>query len=267
MVDSGGPAMSDPVSWLVAVRHSHERLVSLVAELGPGDLARASACGDWCVAQVLSHLGSQAEIFSLFVDAGLSGNDPPSRGAFGPIWDIWNTRTPRDQATESRKSNEALVSRLEGLDPETLGVFRLEVFGRSLDAAGLLRMRLSEHAVHTWDIASAFDPSAVVAEDAVALLLAGLGETVARSAVAPGEPLDATVITTAPDRRFSLRSRDSVVLEQTGGATVTSPSIEMTAEAFLRLVYGRLDDNHPTRRPVHANGISIAELTTMFPGF
>jgi uncharacterized protein (TIGR03083 family) len=216
---------------------------------------------------VLSHLGSQAEIFSLFVDAGVSGGDPPSREAFGPIWDTWNARSPYDQATESVKANEALVSRLEDLDAETLRGFRLEMFGRTLDAAGLLRMRLSEHAVHSWDVAVTFDPSVGVADDAVELLIDGLGELASRSGKPPNEPLDAGVVTADPRRHFRLHTSDAVLLEPTGAEPEAGRSIEMPAEAFLRLVYGRLSDDHPPLGAVHAVGVSIATLSTIFQGF
>ncbi|HWG73953.1 MAG TPA: maleylpyruvate isomerase family mycothiol-dependent enzyme [Acidimicrobiales bacterium] len=259
--------MTDPAPWMAAVRQSHDGLAGLVAGMAPEDLGQPSACSEWSVAQVLSHLGSQAEIFSLFVDAGLSGGGPPPREAFAPIWDAWNARLPADQATRSVAANEAFVSRLEGLDAGALGGFRLEMFGRTIDAAGLLRMRLSEHAVHTWDVAIAFDPSAVVRAEAVELLVDGLGESAARSGKAPDEPIDVTVITTAPDRRFSLRTSDEVHLEATDRHADAGGSIELPAEAFLRLVYGRLDDNHPPQGPVRADGVSPADLINVFRGF
>ena len=44
-----------------------------------------------------------------------------------------------------------------------------------LDAAGLLRLRLAEHAIHSWDINVPFDRGSRVANDAVELLIDGLG--------------------------------------------------------------------------------------------
>jgi uncharacterized protein (TIGR03083 family) len=259
--------MSDATPWLVAVRRSHDHLTSLVADLGPEELGRPSACSEWTIAQVLSHLGSQAVIFSLFVDAGITGGAAPAREAFGPIWDTWNARSPLDQATESVKANEALVSLLEGLDPETLRDFRLEMFGRTLDAAGLLRMRLSEHAVHTWDVAVTFDPTVAIANDAVELLVDGLAELASRSGRPLAEPLEATVITVGPRRLFRLQTSEAVLLEPTETESGTGRSIELPAEAFLRLLYGRLGDDHPAGGTVHADGITLSELTNMFPGF
>jgi len=258
--------MSTTADWLAAVRGSHDRLAGIVAALDAGELERPSACAQWTVAQVLSHLGSQAEIFSLFVDAGAAGVDAPPRDAFGPIWDAWNARSPQDQATDSISANEVLVSRLEMLDDVSLRGFRLELFGRTLDADGLLRMRLSEHSVHTWDVEVAFDATAVVAGDAVDLLIDGLGETASRSGRAPAEPLRASVSTSSPARRFTLVTADDVRLEP-AGATDEERSIALPAEVLLRLVYGRLGDDQPARGPVTSSGVELADLRQIFEGY
>jgi len=260
-------ATSDLDAWRSAVRESHNRIVALVEKAELDDLKRQSACADWTVAQVLSHLGSQGEIFLLFLEAGLSGGDPPSRDAFGPIWDKWNARSPEEQASECVKANDAFITRLESLDSATLGSFGMDMFGRPVDAAGMLRMRLSEHAVHTWDVTVAFDPGAEVAADAVELLVDGLGELAARSGKAPAEPLEATIITTGPDRRAKLVASDAVVLESGADAVYGTPSIELPAEAWLRLVYGRLSAQHPPRGAVREEGVTIEALTDIFKGF
>jgi len=166
--------VSDPVPWLRSVRRSHERLAAQVGELPVSAYSDPSYDDEWSIAQVLSHLGSQAEIFSLFVEAGLEGTEAPSQSAFGPIWDRWNNKTAAEQVADSIAANEALLARLEGLDSEQLTAFRLEMFGMDLDITGLLRMRLSEHAVHSWDVAVTIDPSAEVTADAVELLIDGL---------------------------------------------------------------------------------------------
>ena len=64
-----------PGPWISALRHSHDRLQASVEPLGLPQLERRSYASEWSIAQVLSHLGSQAEIFGLFLDAGLTGQD------------------------------------------------------------------------------------------------------------------------------------------------------------------------------------------------
>ncbi|HWF22952.1 MAG TPA: maleylpyruvate isomerase N-terminal domain-containing protein, partial [Acidimicrobiales bacterium] len=121
--------VADPGPWLRSVRRSHDRVAAQVRALSPADLGARSYSAEWTIADVLSHLGSQAEIFSLFVDAGLGGGDAPDQSAFQPVWDSWNSRAPGDQAAESVIANERLVSRLENLEEDALRSFRLDMFG------------------------------------------------------------------------------------------------------------------------------------------
>jgi uncharacterized protein (TIGR03083 family) len=226
---------TDPGPWLASVRRSHDRLTAEVVSLGASDLERPSYCSEWSIAQALSHLGSQAEIVSLFVEAGLTGGDAPTREAFEPIWAAWNARTPEAQASDSLATNEALVARLEGLDPEALATFRLNLFGMDLDAAGLLRMRLSEHAVRVWDVAAALDSAARIAPDAVELLVEDLSETAARAGTSAGRSFDRTVgrdlgtsrLRPAPGNRCGPRtegvSRDDVKQRSRGSDDILRP--------------------------------------------
>ena len=260
--------VADPGPWLGSLRRSHDHVAAQVQALPPADLEARSYCPEWTIADVLSHLGSQAEIFSLFVDAGLRGGDAPDQSAFQPVWDSWNSRAPGDQAADSVTANEQFVSRLENLEGDALRSFRLDLFGMSLDAAGLLRMRLSEHAVHAWDIAVAFDPTAVIAPDAVDLLIDGLPELAARVGKPAPEPATVTVRTSEPDRLFALQT-DGVSLEPQAGTADGADDvwIELPAEALVRLVYGRLDGVHRGAEPVTAPTVSLEELRSLFPGF
>jgi uncharacterized protein (TIGR03083 family) len=263
--------VADPGPWLRSVRRSHDRLAAQVQALTPADLGARSYCPEWTIADVLSHLGSQAEIFSLFVDAGLGGGDAPDQSAFQPVWDSWNSRAPEDQAADSVTANEQLVSRLENLEADALRSFRLDMFGMSLDAAGLLRMRLSEHAVHAWDIAVALDPAAVIAPDAVDLIIDGLPEMAARAGKPAPEPATVMVRTSEPDRRFALQT-DGVSLEPQAGTADDGDDaddgwIELPAESLIRLVYGRLDGVHRGAEPVTAPTVSLDQLRSLFPGF
>ncbi len=97
---------SSPGPWISALRHSHDRLRAAVEPLSPDQLEQRSYASEWSIAQVLSHLGSQAEIFGLFLDAGLAGQEPPGPEAFGPIWDRWNGKTPQAQAADALRDDQ-----------------------------------------------------------------------------------------------------------------------------------------------------------------
>jgi uncharacterized protein (TIGR03083 family) len=245
-----------------AVRASHDRLAGIVAGLDGEGLRARSYDTEWSIADVLSHLGSGAEIFSLYVDAVASGGEPPSRDAFPAIWDKWNARSPEEQAARSVEANEALVTRIESLTPEQRAAFQVQMFGPvPMDLAGFLGMRLSEHATHTWDVAVALDPAARVAPDAVDLLI----DTVPRLAGFIGkkaaDPVSIAVTVTGPERAFTLDTGGVSVLP--AGTDTTTASLALPAEAFIRLIGGRLDD----AADLKASGVTLDELKSVFPGF
>ena len=268
---------TDPLRWLAALRGSHDRLEALVAPLDGVGLRRQSYARDWTIAQVLSHIGSQSEIFGMFLDVSLAGSEPPGAERFPPIWDEWNARSPEDQATAALAASEKFVARIEAMDAVERDGVQMSIFGMDVDLAGLLQMRLSEHAVHTWDVAVALDERAQIAPDAVDLVVDALGLITHYV----GRPLPVPVVevrTTAPDRRFRLESGPEK-LALTDGATgepaasVTLPAASATlpaasatlpAEAFVRLVYGRLDPAHTP--PVDTDGVSLDDLRAAFPG-
>ena len=258
--------MANPTNatpWVRALRASHDRLAGLVAGLDGDQLRAQSYDTDWSVADVLSHLGSGAEIFSRYVDAGVAGVDPPAFEDFKPIWETWNARSPEDQAAQSVAVNEALVRRVESLTEEQRAAFQVTMFGRMpVDLAGVLGLRLSEHAVHAWDIAVALDPSAAVAQDAVELLIDRIPMMIGYTGKQAQAPVSIAVSTTAPERAFTLDT-GGVTLAPAGAGDAPTASLSLPAEALLRLVYGRLDDDADLR----ASGVTLTELKSVFPGF
>ncbi len=119
-----------------AVRSSHQRFASLVAGLGDDEVRRPSYDDDWSIADVASHLGSQAEVFGLFLDAGLSGEAAPGVDAFHPIWDRWNAKAPAEQVADSVAANEAFVTRLETVSDAERSRFRVSLFGPDESGVG-----------------------------------------------------------------------------------------------------------------------------------
>jgi uncharacterized protein (TIGR03083 family) len=257
---------SSPGPWISALRHSHDRLQAGVEPLGLAQLERRSYASEWSIAQVLSHLGSQAEIFGLFLDAGLTGQDPPGREEFAPIWESWNTKDPHAQASDALRADEATVERFESLDADDQERLHLKLFGMELGTIGLARMRLGEHAIHTWDVVVALDPSATVAPDAVALLIDTLDQLAARASKPDGKQRKVRVMTTDPDRRFILETGEAVTLTPEPDDSEQGLSeLRLPAEAFVRLIYGRMDAAHTP--PAEVNGVELAELRQIFPGF
>src|SRR5260221_2393836 len=255
---------TSPGPWIDALRALAGPLQVMAGPPDGGQLQRQSYASEWSIAQVMSHIGSQAEIFGLFLDAGLSGQDPPGPEAFAPIWAAWNAKSPQDQAADALRVDETVTARFESMDDDQLKRFRLNLFGMDLDAAGLARMRLGEHAIHTWDIAVALDPGATVAPDAVGLLIDTLGQLAARAGKPGGIQRRLHVSTTSPVRHFTLETGEKVTLvasEHSEGL----PELALPAEALVRLVYGRLCPPHTP--PVETRRADLDELRQVFPGF
>ncbi len=266
-----------PQAWIGALRHSHDALRANVEPLNEDRLRQRSYCSDWSIAQVLSHLGSGAEIFGLFLDAGLAGAEPPGPESFPPIWQAWNERGPQAQATDALAADETLVKRLESLSPDERDRIRLQLFGMDLDVVGLAKLRLGEHAMHSWDVAVALDPSAPVAAESVGLLVDNLGPLIGRAGRPADQPQTVYVSTSGPDRQFVLETGGPVRMEpasadadadasaDASAGDGARPTLRLPAEALMRLVYGRLDPAHTPQ--VEATGVDLDALRQVFPGF
>jgi uncharacterized protein (TIGR03083 family) len=257
-----------PAPWISALRHSHDALQGVIEPLNVDQLEQRSYASEWSIAQVLSHLGSQSEIFGLFLDAGLSGQDPPGADAFGPIWDTWNAKDPQAQASDALRADAVTLERFESLDADEQARLHLHMFGMEFGTTGLARMRLGEHAIHTWDVAVALNPEATVAPDAVALLIDTLDQLVSRSAKPDGKPGKIRVLTTDPERQFTLETGDAVTLTPSDDETTPElglSELRLPAEAFIRLIYGRLDAGHTPA--VERTGVDLDELRKVFPGY
>jgi uncharacterized protein (TIGR03083 family) len=260
---------SGPRAWITALRSSHERLAGLVSQLSPEQIRGASYCGDWSIAQVLSHLGSGAEISLLMLPGALGEGEPVTPDAFAPVWDRWNAKSPEAQAADALAADEKHVATLEQLTDAQLAAIRMSFFGMDLDATGLVRLRLGEHAVHTWDVAVQLDPAATVAPSAVELLTDNVAQFLApRLGKAPAEPFAVRIRTTGPDRDYLLATADSVTMTRwpEGGTDVPVREVALPAEALLRLAYGRLDAGH-TPAAVTGDPADLAALREIFPGF
>jgi uncharacterized protein (TIGR03083 family) len=253
--------------WIQALRTSHDVLVAQVAALTPEALERPSYCRDWDVSQVLSHMGSGNEVALTNLERTLAGAPPLDRAEFPAIWDRWNNLSPTDKAGQMIVWDRRSVSVLQGLDDSTLGSLRVSMFGMDLDATGLVGLRLAEHAVHSWDVAVAFDPGAELLGSSVDLVVDRLGLVVGWTgkpqATIPHRRIE--IRTVRPERRFLLSIDDQVSMsEHMGGPT--DGALHLPAAALVRLVYGRLDPAHTPLDIKTEGDADLAELRQVFPG-
>jgi uncharacterized protein (TIGR03083 family) len=258
--------MSVPVR---ALRSSHDLFASLAGGLGDADPTRMSYCSDWTIAQVYSHLGSGAEINLEWLRSAREHTDPIGQDAMQAIWDRWDARGPQEQVTEAVKADARLVEAYEAMSAEELAAAHLALFGGAIevDGEGLALFRLPEHAVHTWDVAVALDPSARVPAYAVDLLIDALPGRIGWMAKPSGASWAVRVETTGPTRAFTLAATPESVVLESGDADQADGVVRMPAEALLRLAFGRLDDSNAQGVDASGAKVSVADLRAVFPGF
>lgn len=243
-------------SLRTALVASTGRLATLVGPLTPEDLERPAYPSEWTIADVLSHLGSGAEITRLRLDG--DEVDAP------PIWDRWNAKSPSEQAADSLQSDQALLQRLSTVTAAEEAALRFDMGRFELDLAGLLGLRFNEHAVHTWDIEVALRPGATIPPDAAEVIVDRLSMVAGFAGRPIGVERVLTVRTTSPERRLEVAlGGDAVVLS--AGTPGADPDLEMPAESFIRLVYGRLDPDHTPA--INGSGTDLDLLRRTFPGF
>jgi uncharacterized protein (TIGR03083 family) len=256
---------NDRLQDVAILRRSQDRLAQTVLGLDAAGIRAPSYASEWSVAQVLSHLGSQAEVFGAFLEAGLTGADAPGTESFPPIWDAWNARSPEEQVRDSIADNDAFITRMEALDAGQRDSFRLAAFGLDIDFPMFLRMRVSEHAVHSWDVIVSVDPSATLPADAVELLVDGLPQLVARVGKPTEAPFTLRVTTTDSEQNFALVITDVVGLEPWSERDVDGV-LRLSSEELVRLVYGRLDPAHTPSAKLEAESLGLDDVRAVFPG-
>jgi uncharacterized protein (TIGR03083 family) len=256
-----------------SLRTGHDSLTALVQTLTPEQIAGPSGgASEWSVAQVLSHLGSGAEIGLAGLEASLSDSPAPGSDFNNSVWDRWNAKAPQDQVADFVTSNEALVLRYEGLDDQTREQARVKLgfLPAPIDIAGSASFRLNEFTLHTWDVAVGLDDAATLAPEAVELILdvahytfGWLGRP---GSILGGRSVRVHVHTTDPARDFGVLIGEKAELDDRPADA--DAELKLPAESWLRLVSGRLAAPARTPAGVSVSGaITLDQLRQIFPGY
>ena len=213
------------------------------------------------MADVLSHLGSAAVIFGRWLDDTLAG--APTPDDFPPsVWAEWDAKAPEAKAADALVADAALVDRLGSLAEADRARFEFSVGPLTVDFAGFVGLRLNEHVLHSWDIEVALDPAATLPPDAAALVVDRLSMTARFTGRPTGAVHQVHVGTSGPERHFTVDlGAEGLTLEPS--ASAGPDELVLPAEAFVRLVYGRLDPGHT---PAVSGPGDLDELRRAFPG-
>jgi uncharacterized protein (TIGR03083 family) len=262
-------AVADADPFIGALRACHDHLVGAIAALDQRSLTRPSGCADWDISQVLEHLGSGAEIGLGGLDAARAGSDPPPRETFPSVWARWDAMRPEECRDAFVAWDERLVTSYEALDDATRATLRIKLgfLPRPMDVPSVVSIRLSETALHGWDVRVGDDPKATLDLPAVELLVDRLPLSIgffAQPDVLP-DPITLAVNTVDPPRAFALSTVDGVTL-QPGSPASPDGTVTLGAEALVRLVAGRLGTHRAGVR-LDSGSLTIEDLCRVFPGY
>lgn len=247
---------------LRALRSSVEHLRRVASRLDSADYASSAYPAEWTIADTFSHLGSGSQIFQRLLEDAVEHRDADP--AFNQsVWAEWNAKDPMAQVADALSVDSRLLEALEATTEEQRGEVHIALGPMTLDFDRLVGLRLSEHVAHTWDIEVILDPDAKLNNDAANLILDNIHGIVRMAGRATGEEETLAVRTTDPVRDFTLAfEEDSVSLcDATHEGAV---DLELPAETFVRLIYGRLDADHT---PSVVDAYDFDSLRRTFPGF
>lgn len=263
--------MSAADTNISALRTGHDRLAALVSRLGDADLAKPSGASEWDISQVLSHLGSGAEINLATVRAALDGKPNPGGDFNKSVWARWDAMSRRERADGFLQSNPALVELYESMDADTRANLRVDMgfLPAPVDVATTSRMRLSEFTLHSWDVQVGFDERATLAPEATGPLLERSGDLLgwtSKPEQLGGAHGVIRVTTTEPDSVFALRLGGQIAVDwdvpdQPDG------TLDLPAEAWLRLVAGRLAPRYTPEGVGTTGAADLDQLRRVFPGY
>jgi uncharacterized protein (TIGR03083 family) len=248
-----------------ALRRYHYETAPLVSGLNETQLAAPSGSSEWTIAQVLSHLGSAAENALRELTEGR--NDPDANRQ---VWDRWDAMSPAQHATECVAAQRRLVEALEALTDDELRTRRIAYtfMPEPVDIEFFVRMRINEAALHRWDIDVAFQPNPVLLNYLVPFALDQIPIFGGYMAKPMGVVGTVRFDTTDPTRRYlyTLRGDSASVTADDGANPHPDTTLRLPAEAFVRLVSGRLSPTHTPEGVSVEGALTLDDVRRIFPG-
>lgn len=252
---------------IAALRSTHDDLAALVTGLSDEQLTGPSGSAEWPLAQVLSHLGSGAEIGLASLSAATGAAPAPAQDFNQSVWDRWNAQSPQEQAAGFLEHDARLVAAYEALTSDQRENLQVDLGFVKLPLSALAGMRLSEAAQHSWDVRVALDPDATIPESSAQLLaeqFAG-GLAFLPGFVGKADALAKQAVVEIKGSGFGIVVADGVTLTD----AVSNPTATFVGplEAAIRLVGGRLTLAHTPTGVEVIGDVTLDELRTVFPGY
>ena len=263
--------MTTPADQTIgALRSTNDELVAVVRGLSDEQLTGPSGASEWTVAQVLSHLGSGAEITLAGLRGATGEAAAPAEGFNQSVWDRWDAMSPREQADGFLEHGADVVAAFEALTAEQRQNVQVDMgfLPAPLSVAGYAAMRLNEAAQHSWDVRVAVDPAATLGADAAEALAAHfageLGFLLGFIGKADQLGAPATV---------AVAGTDYAIVVEPDSVSFATPVVDGTAtftgslEAVVRLLGGRLAPRYTPAGTEVTGNVTLENLRKVFPGY
>jgi uncharacterized protein (TIGR03083 family) len=271
---AGTGAAPDYQQIVDAVRDEFETLDRYLGSLAPERWRGPTACTEWNLTKLVSHLGSGAVLLLRMVRSGLEGTPPQTPEERQQVWGHFDSLEPEPLYREFQEANRDALAYLDHL-PADQRERRIPSFLGEVPVAVLLRARLAELSLHSWDARVALDPTARLLFESVGPLVdQTLGWMGRRSNAEARASLAGTVFELDLEGRN--RRRVALVVNQDGleladpGKTAPRATLWLTGEAFVRLAAGRFPfeaAEHNGELALDGDRSAALKLNALFPGY
>ena len=255
---------------ITQLRESVDCLRALLESADDATLGDQSACADWSVARVAAHLGAGAEISLAGLTGGLAGStEPVASEDMQAIWDAYDALDDRAAVRRAVDADRSLVEAFDQLTDIQLADVRVPFFTGPVSVGTFAAFRLSEHAVHTWDIESAHRPEAELSSPAAATILDSVVMALFERLAQP-QPLAASTVAVRlvdSGRELTMRLDEPVGLGPRSADDVSDGAMTTTTAALVRLLYGRSEPGIASSSTEFTGPVTIETIRTVFPGF
>jgi uncharacterized protein (TIGR03083 family) len=254
---------------IAALRANHDATAALATSLNDDDLNAPSGAEEWPVAQVLSHLGSAAEISLATLRSALGEGPAPDQAFNEGVWDRWNALDPQAQRDGFVEQDARLVEAYEALttDQRESVEVSLGFLPHPLPLAAVAGMRLNEASLHGWDVAVAVDPDAALLEETADVVLqhfsGGLGFLLGFTGKA--DAVDGPAVVAIDGTGLAIVVDGKVSLQ--GSAPEATATFSGPSESVVRLIAGRLKPVHTPAAVQVSGNVTLDDLRRVFPGY
>jgi uncharacterized protein (TIGR03083 family) len=263
--------MSNADAIIAALRSGHDSLAGFVSGYSDEQLAGSSGADEWDVSQVLSHLGSGAEISQATLQAALDGKPHPGMEFAKDIWARYDAASPRQRLEWFLAADEATTQSFESLSEETRDSLKIDMgfLPAPVDVATAASFRLNELALHSWDVVAGADHGATVAAEATPHLVprtAMLAGFLGKADALEGTRAVIAVTTTDPAGHLTLNLGERISVSE-GAPEQSDGTLTLPAEAWIRLVTGRLKPPFIPASITTTGAADLDLLRKVFPKF